>query len=1005
MSTSLAIEDLGGRVMSARVSSPIFVGRRHELDRVGLAMAGAREGHASVVLLAGEAGVGKTRFVREIEKGAAASGVRVLEGGCVQVGTEGIPFGPVIEALRDLANDVPRPDLELLLGAGRPELVRLMPQLLRPGDDATARSPADSSAQGRLFEHLLLFLGRLAGQAPLLLVLEDIHWADQSTLQLLGFLARNLRSQAVVLIATYRSDELHRRHPLMPFLAEQERVGRAERLELNRFDRGELTAQLDAILGGTTESDLVERIWARSAGNAFFAEELLAAGTQGRLPETLREVLLGRVATLPERTQVVVRIASAGGTRISPRVLGSVAAADEDVVEASIRDALVAHLLVPAGGAGDEDGFAFRHALVQEAVYAELLPGERARLHAAYAHAFEDQGASAAEIAHQWQAAHDLPRAFDAWIRAGIAAEAMFASAEAAADFDRALELWDRVPDAAARAPLDRIDLLRRAALAAEGPAPARSVEYIRAAIALVDPVTDPVRAGLLYERLGHTTSFVYDPGVSFAAHQEAVRLVPADPPSAARAQVLAGLGTQLFLVDRYAESVTACEGALAVARQAGVPLVWAMPPLGAALVELGEVEQGLATLRRARELASELGSVWEVARAMGWLSAMLVRMGRDEEAVAAAAEGVDYAVNHGLGARWGTSDIAYAADALIALGRWDEVRRVLERGRGFEMAGTEAVLNPTLVLFDALRGDLGAARRRAREINLAGAYFPFDLVRGVAEAALWAGEPVAARKAVRQALQTPRPEAMLPVRSFGWAMAVGLRAEAYLAASARARRADSDLEEARALGADLLGRMRALAVEVTQRRTYFAPMARAWLALCEAEYGRLEGQPDANRWALAAAAFAGQPYFRSYALMREGEAALGGRPDPGRAAAVLAEALEIAVRLGAEPLRRAVEALAAVTKPRPARAATLASGASGPRSLFNLSSREREVLKLLAAGQSDGEIGRALFISKKTASVHVANIKGKLGAGSRVEIVVKAINLGLVEAGPAQTA
>ena len=184
-----------------------------------------------------------------------------------------------------------------------------------------------------------------------------------------------------------------------------------------------------------------------------------------------------------------------------------------------------------------------------------------------------------------------------------------------------------------------------------------------------------------------------------------------------------------------------------------------------------------------------------------------------------------------------------------------------------------------------------------------------------------------------------------------------------------------------------------------------FAPMAQAWLALCEAEYGRLEGEPDADRWALAAAAFAGQPYFRSYALMREGEAALSGRPDPGRAAAVLAEALQIAVRLGAEPLRRAVEALAAVTKPRPAHAATLSAGASRARSLFNLSPREREVLKLLAAGQSDGEIGRALFISKKTASVHVANIKGKLGAGSRVEIVVKAINLGLVEARSAEPA
>ena len=226
--------------MAMRVSSPTLIGRGRELARVLAASEAARAGHSAVVLVAGEAGVGKTRFLREVIHRFRDAGGYVLEGGCVQVGTDGLPYGPLIEALRGLSSDSSEPDLDALLGSGRAELARLMPHLEHEGEGALTQGPLDGSAQGRLFEHLLLLFGRLAAQRPLMVAMEDIHWADRSTLDLLAFLARNLRQARVIVLVTYRTDELDRSHPLLPFLAEQARRGGVERIDLSRFERSEI---------------------------------------------------------------------------------------------------------------------------------------------------------------------------------------------------------------------------------------------------------------------------------------------------------------------------------------------------------------------------------------------------------------------------------------------------------------------------------------------------------------------------------------------------------------------------------------------------------------------------------------------------------------------------------------------------------------------------------------------------------------------------------------------
>ena len=460
---------IGG--MAVRVSSPILIGRSTELGRLQAALERTQQVGSSAMLIAGEAGVGKTRLAAEFAATAQAEGAVVLLGGCIDLGEGALPYAPVVEALRGLARRATAEELESVLGPARSELARLVPDLGRaPESGATAEASASGlsigSSQGRLFELLLGVLDRLARRAPVLFIVEDLHWSDRSTRDLLAFLVRNLRDAALMLLFTYRSDELHRRHPLLPFLAELERSGRVERMQLSPFDHHESAAQLRAIAGHELDAALIESIHARAGGNAFFAEELLfAAGEDGRaeLPVTLRDVLLARVADLAEPTLEFLRVASAAGQQVDPVLLAQAAGLDKSVVYDALRECVGRQVLVPDPTAGIER-YAFRHALLKEAIYDDLLPGERTRLHSAFARTLEASSmgdtSRAAELAYHWYAAYDLPRALESAVTAGLAAEARYAFPEAQAQYERAVELWEHVPDAEARAGRDRVDLL-----------------------------------------------------------------------------------------------------------------------------------------------------------------------------------------------------------------------------------------------------------------------------------------------------------------------------------------------------------------------------------------------------------------------------------------------------------------------------------------------------------------------------------------------------------------
>src|SRR5215475_9527934 len=935
--------------MAYQVTAGRFIGRTQELARLRhlLARATDSDDEPLVALVGGEAGVGKTRLVEQLAA-AHGQGVRVLRGRCVPLGEEGVPFAPVIEALRGLAGDLDPAELEAVAGPARADLGRLLPDL--GGGGGAAPLPAiASAAQGRLFELLLGVVERLAAGAPVLWVMEDLHWADRSTRDLVAFLAASLGSGAVMLVLTFRSDELYRAHPLRRLLGELGRNRRVQRLELPRFTRAELAEQLAALLGADPPTRVAEDIYARSEGNPFFAEELLRAGEgrgPGALPSSLQEVLLARVVQLGRGTQQLLGVAAAAGPGATQPLLAAVAGMDEAALLDGLREAVDQQLLLPEPGG---EGYVFRHALVAEAVYAELLPGERVRLHTALAGALEagvepggPPAGRAARLAYHWSAAGDQPRALAASVQAAAAAEHACAFAEARLQLERVLRLWDRVPEAEARAGMDRVRLLSRCAEAAYAAGdPAGAAELVRQALALADPVRQQQRAGLLHEQLARCLRMLGDPA-ALGEQREAVRLV-APEPSAERARVLGSLAQLLVLVDRFAEVREVAEEAVAIAGQAGARAeeATARTALGGALVNLGDPDAGLAQLEAAVRLATQADDVIVVLRAILNHSDVLLATGRLEEAATVALDGIEQARRLGLTRFYEPFLASNATEALFALGRWDQAERVSRRG--LEVAASDATLIPLLPLRAMLElglGDLDAAEARLTTLRhllpapIAEAQKAGPLFCGLAELALWRGDLDQARQLVAQAtpLVEANPRYAAPV------YALGLRIEADRAELARARRPGQPAPDD-GTAAALLHRLGQAAAGPAAG----IPELAAWHALGRAERTRQAGPSGPAAWAAAAAAWErlGQPYRAAYTGFRQAEALLAGPGDRDTAAGVLRRAAAITGRLGARPLDAEIQALARRARIDLApHAAATAPGAPPPAAQLGLTRR-----------------------------------------------------------------
>ncbi|HEY5012107.1 MAG TPA: AAA family ATPase [Acidimicrobiia bacterium] len=990
--------------MPGRVSSSTFVGRVDERRRLRTAFDAAATGSPSVVLVGGEAGVGKTRFVGVVADDVVARGGRVVTGACLELVDRALPYGPVVQVLRHVARTMSPAEFDAVVGSARPGLAHLLPELRAAGDAALERQ------DGGLLEHLLGVVERLGAEVPLLFVIEDLHWADTSTRDLLVFLARNLQDTRVMLLGTYRSDDLHRRHPLRSVLAELDRAGSAQLVEVERFTRDELRDQLFGILGSAPTTDLIDAVFERSEGNPFFAEEIVVASRDGEccaLPQTLRDLLLARVDELPATTREILRTAAVIGRRFPHTLLAALCERVDDELLEDLRRAVEHQVLVI-----ESDRYAFRHALVQEAVYDDLLPGERTRLHARFAELLVDEpslfeGGEAervSEVACHWFEAHDLDRALPAALDAARAAEEMCAFPEALAHGERALGLWDRVPDAAKRVAMTRVELTRFSARMAElAGNPDRALALARDALREVDADADPVTAGLIHERIAR---YLWQMGAGAAGMEEnerAVALVPAEPVSEARALVVAALGQQLMVASRHEEAVPWCEQAIELASEVGARLVegHARNSLGTALGYSGHVDAGLEHLHRAAEIAREKQSWTDLARAAVNESGILEAIGRLEEAAALALAAADDATRHGL-ERSHANFLRYnAIDCLFELGRWDEVDALLDRidrtrpvgldemrlldlraalhtGRGELDAAAECL--DRLDRLAAARGEPGY-REHLRAAELA--YARGDRARlGALVTELWA-----AHCGDRVAL-----------------LAVGAGVAADRADEARRRSDEPALQAAlrdAQLCVDALQQLRA-----DQTGPHGESASAGFAETAAGELARAQGRNDPEPWQAAADVWTtqGRRYRLAYARLREADAQL--RSGAGAAAArePLRAAHEIAGAIGARLLVEQAEALA--RRGRVDIGADAGNEHSADGSVerradvavdrLHLTDREREVLALVAQGRTNRQIAEALFISPKTASVHVSNILTKLGVANRGEAAAVARRLGL---------
>jgi hypothetical protein len=622
--------------MTTSLVSPAMVGRGVELRVLEAALDRAVAGSRETVLVAGEAGVGKSRLVGELVARAGATGAIGLRGSCIQLEGGGIPFGPLVEMLRALAGASEGGELASVLGPARAELGRLVPEFADPDLEGEAAA-REASQTLELFRDVI---ARLAAHRTLLLVFEDVQWADPSTIDLIALLAGGAGVPRLMLVLTFRSEELGRTHPFRRSAARWEEQRAATRMELERLGLREVAAQVEAILGERPDGDLVEFVAERSEGIPLFVEELVGAVRERGverdfLPPSLRDLLLARSERLSPAARQVARVVSAAARPVPDGLLAVVSGLPVDELSAALREAVDQQMLVvdPAG-----QGFGFRHALARVAIHDDLLPGERVRLHRAYAEALEADpgllGSSvdvASVLAHHWRAAHDLPRAMAASIEAGNAAAAAAGPAAAQRHLELALELWPQVPDAEAVTGIDHARLLTETAGATfQAGAGRRALGLIDQALAEVGEDSPAERRALLLGQraeilLGHEGE-----RQAVAVLEGAAGLLPADPPSAARAHILVMLARSLCRIDEYGRAGSLAAEARDAAEAVGATedRLDAEITLSQALVHGGDVERGLELSRRAAESARAAGMRWIAARAYIVRSDLMLMLG-----------------------------------------------------------------------------------------------------------------------------------------------------------------------------------------------------------------------------------------------------------------------------------------------------------------------------------------------------------------------------------------
>jgi DNA-binding NarL/FixJ family response regulator len=992
--TELSVPDaMMGTVAPDRTATHPLLGRSRELaslaDWVGL----TGSSPARAVLLAGDAGVGKTRLLAELLASADQAGWSTMVGHCLDFGDSALPYLPFSEIVGRLASD--DPDTVNTLAEAHPAIAALAPG--RRMLSGAGKVQADDIDRSELFEAVHAVIEEFAERGPVLVVVEDVHWADQSTRDLLSFLfARPFRG-AVGLVASYRTDDLHRRHPLRATAAEWGRVPGVQRLLLGPLPDADVRKLVRSLHRDLQAAPLrereVARIVDRAEGNAFFAEELLGAAEMSStgLPDDLADLLLVRLDRLDDGGRAIVRAASCAGRRVSHALLSHVLELSELEMEKALRSAVDSNVLVHV----PPDGYAFRHALLAEAVYDDLLPGERVRLHAAYVKALVSKQVDgvAAELARHARASHDIPTAIQASITAGEDAMAVGGPDEAARHFEIALELLGTAP---ADHDLDLVGLVSKAsdAIIATGH-PARALALVTDNLAqLPEDAPAKDRARLLLA-VASTSLLIESRGTSLAASTEALALVE-ERPTALRAKVLSIHARANADEGHEDDAARYAMEALSLAQRLDLPRLVAEATTtlagidnraGQADVALKSLEQVVDLARRDRDTTAEMRGLYLIGQLYFERTNLVEARESYNLAVRAArAAGRPWAP-YGFDARLMEAIVAYIS------GDWDDALSISDVSGQVPPPDAEALMLSIRMMVSAGRGESDAVslldeirpswpREGQTAINSATAAVDLLGDAGRIPEMLEVFDDM-----VEDLSQTWNPLFQARIRTT--ALVLGQLATAAGPASHAERAA------LMARVPELVSSVEAVKQRVKMRKRPFGPEGVAWVSRVHAEHLRLrwlagQDSPDEAEllaaWQTTVDDFEAMGHVFETARSRARLAAVLRALGRGAEAdAQVALARPVAERLGACPLEAELDAVSA--RPRVA----------ARRSADTLTTREAEILALVAQGKSNGEIAKQLFISAKTVSVHVSNILAKLGAGGRTEAAAIARRDGLL--------
>jgi DNA-binding CsgD family transcriptional regulator len=971
--------------MVDEVSSGTLAGRDSELAAMGAMLDGLETTGARTLLVGGEAGIGKTRLVDELLQRARDAGSLTAVGVCTPSEGGGLAYGPIVGVVRDISSRLGVVTMGDALSSAR--------RALGLDGDAAGAAPAEDANRVQLVEALLACCRSLGDRGRAVLVFEDLHWADSTSLEMIDFLARNLGSSPILIIATYRSDETDRASALGSMVTELVRHRAVSFLELTGLDRDTTASLMREILGSPPEWSLLDAVHARSGGNPFYAEELTAARGTPSLPDTLVNVVLLRTERLSADARTLAATVATAGLSIDYRLLSAACALDEDRLHAATTEAVAGHLLIVDDGAR----LRFRHALQREAVYESLLPTERTRLHHQVALALsalddrraEGFGHADGELAYHWWEAGEWAAAMRAALRAGDAMATLLAIPEAYAQYERALAAYDRC-GALERADVDRVDLLIKTSdMAYIAGQTARALELVEWATDEADPDLTPERTATALTMLCRQAAVAGDTERAFAALARAAAILPAGRPTRELALVVAYEAGLRMNMGRMKDATAKALEAIAVARAADARAAecHAECTLGVCLVETGDVENGISHVRRAIDIAEELQLPAPLDRCYGNLSHVLMTAGRLDETARL--------VKSSTTGEWVTGIRLYAAgqnasEALIRSARFDDATAVLDRMP--ERGTSSCIYGPhALRALLALRqGRLDDAETHLDAADLLAADQPAfrgggtaDMLR--AELLLERGVPDDAYAAIERALTNVAATDDHIMRCE--MCALGVRALADIDDAARLRGRTVDRDKLCRLAGALVEQARRDVDALSQSTSAAPPRVGALFAQCAAEATRLD-EPDPGLWRAAATAWieASEPWPMAYCEWREAQAALATNARPDAIAAVTA-AWSRAHEIGAQTLVAHVERLAQRAR---IKLVDLSPEADTPQRAIaqdlGLTAREVEVLDQLARRRTDRQIAESLFISKKTASVHVSNILRKLDAGNRVD-------------------